>query len=267
MGYAFKTVLAHRDNFGGTRPFSSIKYIVLHYTANDGDRALSNAKYFQSAHKPATSAHYFVDDNMIVRSVPDNYTAYSVGGNKYADSVVTGGGRLYGTVTNANSISIEMCDVKKDGKYQATEETMENAADLCRKLMKKYHIGISNVIRHFDVTGKHCPVYFMDLAAWERFKDRLREHRFAAGKVYVAMQPFYLRSSYGMEGANKVPYDMLSPALRKKCRKRFGYAIFRKGKTFRLDRVEYDGYNVWGRIKQGYYVPLIYRGKMRAAPK
>lgn len=37
---------ASKSNYGGTRKLSAIKYIVIHYTANDGDTALSNAKYF-----------------------------------------------------------------------------------------------------------------------------------------------------------------------------------------------------------------------------
>ncbi len=150
-----KTALAHKSNFGGTRALSSIRYIVLHYTANDGDSGESNAKYFQKPNRNA-SAHYFVDDDSITQSVPDNFIAWSVGGKKYTDCEKTGGGKLYGTATNANSISIEMCDTKKDGKLRATEKTMKNAAALCMELMEKYHIDISRVIRHFDVNGKHC---------------------------------------------------------------------------------------------------------------
>jgi N-acetylmuramoyl-L-alanine amidase CwlA len=33
------------------------------------------------------------------------------------------------------------------------------------------------VVRHFDVTGKHCPAYFMEPTAWELFKNRLREEK------------------------------------------------------------------------------------------
>ena len=50
---------ASKENYGGTRSLSNIKYIVLHYTANDGDTAISNAKYFSSGSRGA-SAHYFV---------------------------------------------------------------------------------------------------------------------------------------------------------------------------------------------------------------
>ena len=265
MGVMRKTVLAHKSNFGGTRALSSIRYIVLHYTANDGDSDESNTKYFQASDRNA-SAHYFVDDDSITQSVPDNFIAWSVGGKKYTDCEKTGGGKMYGIATNANSISIEMCDTKKDGKLQATEKTMKNAAALCMELMEKYNIDISRVIRHFDVNGKHCPAYFMDAAAWEEFKNRLHKHKFETGRTYTATQSCYLRKSAGT-GKNTVPYCSLSDAVRKKCRNALGPAVFRKGKTFRLMKVLCSGEDAWGQMKSGYWVPLVYKGKARAEMK
>lgn len=265
MGVMRKTVLAHKSNFGGTRALSSIRYIVLHYTANDGDSDESNTKYFQAPDRNA-SAHYFVDDDSITQSVPDNFIAWSVGGKKYTDCEKTGGGKMYGIAKNVNSISIEMCDTKKDGKLQATEKTMKNAAALCMELMEKYNIDISRVIRHFDVNGKHCPAYFMDAAAWEEFKNRLHKHKFETGRTYTATQSCYLRKSAGT-GKNTVPYCSLSDAVRKKCRNALGPAVFRKGKTFRLMKVLCSGEDAWGQMKSGYWVPLVYKGKVRAEMK
>lgn len=266
-GYKFQTMLAHKDNFGGIRPYSAIRYIVIHYTANDGDHDESNARYFQTAHKPATSAHYFVDDDSVTRSVPDHYIAYAVGGKKYTDTAATGGGRLYGIVTNANSISIEMCDTKRDGKYQATEMTMANAAALCRKLMDQYRIDSDHVVRHFDVTGKHCPVYLMDDAVWTKFKERLRKKTFQINQTYAPVRACYLRDSAGAKSTNRVSYNTLSDELKKKCRKKGGFAVFKKGKTFRLMEVKDVGRNVWGRMKSGYWIPLIYKEKVLVKSK
>ena len=172
MSYVFKNNLARKENYGDKRSISKIKYIVLHYTANDGDTDEANGKYFHNNVVKA-SAHYFVDDDSVTQTVPDNYVAYSVGGKKWNDCNKTGGGKLYGVVTNTNSISIEMCDTKRDGKVMATEATMANAAALCKTLMDKYNVDINHVIRHFDVNGKHCPAYFMDNTAWSNFKKRL----------------------------------------------------------------------------------------------
>ena len=172
MSYTLKEQLANPRNYGGSRAASQIRYLVYHYTGNDGDMAANNAKYFQNNIVKA-SAHYFVDDTTVWRSVPDLKVAWSVGGSKYANADKTGGGTMYGVITNTNSLSIEMCDTIRNGVYQASEATLANAAALGRALMEKYGIPIENVYRHFDVTGKHCPSYLVNAQKWAEFKKRL----------------------------------------------------------------------------------------------
>ena len=172
MSYTLKEQLANPRNYGGSRAASQIRYLVYHYTGNDGDMAANNAKYFQNNIVKA-SAHYFVDDTTVWRSVPDLKVAWSVGGSKYANADKTGGGTMYGVITNTNSLSIEMCDTIRNGVYQASEATLANAAALGRALMEKYGIPIENVYRHFDVTGKHCPSYLVSAQKWAEFKKRL----------------------------------------------------------------------------------------------
>ena len=173
-----KIKTANRNNYGGKRNIADIKYIVIHYTANDGDTAMSNAKYFASGSRGA-SAHYFVDSKNIVQSVKDNFVAWAVGGNKYNDVAKTGGGKFYGKCTNSNSLSIEICDDVKNNAIYPTEATINNVVELVRTLMKKYNIDISNVIRHFDVTGKKCPMYWcgdsQKNAIWISIKNRIVE--------------------------------------------------------------------------------------------
>lgn len=173
MAYVLKTNIATKGNYGSSRSTSNIKYLIIHFTANDGDTDESNAKYFKNNVVKA-SAHYFVDDDSVTQSVPDNYAAYAVGGTKYNDCSKTGGGKMYKTITNANSISIEMCDTFKNGKNDVSEKTVENTIALAKVLMKKYNISINNVYRHFDVNGKYCPAYYMDASAWANFKIKLQ---------------------------------------------------------------------------------------------
>lgn len=168
--------IADNRNYGAKRDTSNIKWIVMHYTANDGDTDTGNANYFATGYRGA-SAHYFVDDDSITRSVPDNYVAWSVGGAKWDDCGKTGGGKYYGQCNNSNSISIEMCDTIRDGRIDVTDKTLRNAANLCRSLMYKYNIDINHVICHFDVNGKHCPDFgngawiFGERKAFKRFKE------------------------------------------------------------------------------------------------
>lgn len=166
MGYTLKEQLANKENYGSRRRLSDILYIVIHYTANDGDTDENNGKYFRNNIVKA-SAHYFVDSDSVTRSVPDDYVAYSVGGNKYANCATTGGGKFYGKCTNANSLSVELCDDYKNGTVYPSAATIANALELVRDLMRKYGVPVSHVIRHFDVTGKNCPAYWTNDSKWK----------------------------------------------------------------------------------------------------
>lgn len=142
-----------------------IKYIVLHYTANNGDTARGNGNYF-AKNNTGTSAHYFVDDTEIVQSVEDNKTAYHCGGVRY-----------YSDCRNRISIGVEMCSRKDSkGNYYFTDDTLNNCIKLVRYLMERYNIPIDNVIRHYDVTRKKCPAPFVDNEElYNNFKRRLTE--------------------------------------------------------------------------------------------
>lgn len=158
-----KTKYAHSSNYGIGRT-KTIKYIVIHYTANDGDTAEGNGNYFSQPNRNS-SAHYFVDETMVVQSVKDRDTAWHCGGNKYC----------HADCRNNNSIGVEMCSEKdKNGTYFFNETTIKNTVELVKQLMKKYNIPIDRVIRHYDVTSKSCPEPFVRCPdSWERFKNRL----------------------------------------------------------------------------------------------
>lgn len=159
VGYIFKTNLANKSNYGNVRALSKIQWIVIHYTENDGDTDENNGKYFKNNIVKA-SAHYFVDDDSVTQSVPDNYVAWSVGDKRWSNYKTTGGAKYYGTVNNTNSLSIEICDDVKNGVIYPSAKTIENALTLAKEKMKQYNIPQERVIRHFDVSGKVCPAYW-----------------------------------------------------------------------------------------------------------
>lgn len=88
---------------------------------------------------------------------------------------------------------------------------------------------------------------------------------FETDKTYTVTQACYLRSSAGAKSTNKVLYSTLSAAVKKKCRNKLGYAVFKKNKTFRLMKVQYVGANIWGQMKSGYWVQLVYKEKARVS--
>lgn len=197
MAYVLKTNLADKRNYGGQRATSKIKYLVIHYTANDGDTDESEARYFKN-NIPKASAHYFVDDDSVTQSVPDNFVAYAVGGTKIMANVDIGGGTMYGVVKNSNSISVELCDTIKDGKPTLSEKTKENAIAFIKSLMIKHGIDINHVYRHFDVTGKKCPSYFVDNKAWANFKLELQStfNNSAIAKINTAANTVYTQNAF-----------------------------------------------------------------------
>lgn len=142
-----------------------IKYIVVHFTANNGDTAYGNTNYFKSYR--GSSAHYFVDENGIYQSIEDKNIAWHCGAKKYKHS----------TCRNSNSLGVELCSRKDSkGNFYFMNKTVYNAVELVKMLMAKYNVPIANVIRHYDVTGKNCPEPFVrNIEAWHNFKDRLEE--------------------------------------------------------------------------------------------
>ena len=147
----------------------TIEFIVIHYTGNNGDSAKNNADYFARSKNLSASAHYFVDENEVWQSVKDTDTAWHCGAKTYK----------HNKCRNSNSIGVELCSCKdNNGKYYFKDNTITNAANLVKELMKKYNVPIENVIRHYDVTGKQCPAPMVDDAAlWNRFKEMLREKK------------------------------------------------------------------------------------------
>ena len=156
---------ANGANFahGRTQP---IQFLVIHYTANNGDTVQNNLDYF-AGNAVGASAHYFVDENGYGQSVKDADTAWHCGASSYR----------HPTCRNANSIGIELCS-KKDsrGNYYFMDQTVYNAAALARQLMQTYGIDRAHVLRHYDVTGKRCPAPMVDNPTlWENFLNLLED--------------------------------------------------------------------------------------------
>ena len=154
----------NKANYGAGRK-EPVRYVVLHYTGNNGDTAKNNAIYF-ARESPGVSAHYFTDEyDTVWRSVEDRDTAWHCGAKSYR----------HPHCRNANSVGVEMCS-RKDGtgRFYIKERTVANAVRITVYLMKKHNIPPENILRHFDVTGKICPEPFVsDVALWEAFLRKL----------------------------------------------------------------------------------------------
>ena len=149
------------------RKLEDVKYIVIHYTGNEGDTAINNCKYFAQSNNRAAGAHFFIDQaGNICQSIDPKYTAWAVGG---CYSTSNGAGNYYKICTNANSVSIELCDLA-DGQpsWKMTAAT--------RKLVlyiRKMCPNAKTIIRHWDVNGKDCPTTMVgkNNEEWKTFKQ------------------------------------------------------------------------------------------------
>lgn len=173
-------VEANPKNFNshGIRQPSSIKYIVAHYTGNINDTARNNAIYFRDNVVNA-SAHYFCWEDTIYQSVKDIYPAYAVGlGSRKTPWIPNP--PMYKTITNSNSISVEICGSKNSRK--GSDQTLETAAMLIADLLDKYGLTPSCLYRHYDVTGKSCPAWAVDDLEWTIFKTAVCNHFYKEGE-------------------------------------------------------------------------------------
>ena len=167
----------------------AIRYLVVHYTGAPGT-ARNNGAYFASRGDIGASAHYFVDAQDIVQSVPDSDRAWHCGAASYR----------HPECRNDNSIGVELCCYQDAaGRWRFDPATVANAVLLIRALMAQYNIDIDHIVRHYDVTGKVCPEPFVrDASAWAEFKARLTapetEEEYMTRYNTVAEMPDYYRA-------------------------------------------------------------------------
>jgi len=128
-----------------------LKGIVIHWTANTdkGANAIANRNYFQNHPNIQASAHYIVDDNYIVRCIPEIEVAWHAGGTNYTNLAKT----KFNSKPNNYLIGIEMC-VNSDGNW---DKTYQNTVILVADILKRHDLSVYNIYRHHDITGKDCP--------------------------------------------------------------------------------------------------------------
>lgn len=132
-----------------------IKGIVIHYTANPGSTAMQNRDYFEGlkdSKKTMASSHFVVGlEGEIVQCIPTWEIAYA------------------SNERNSDTVSIETCHLTEDGFY--TKETYQSMVELTAWLCRKFDLTEDDVIRHYDITEKICPKYFVENEdAWQDFK-------------------------------------------------------------------------------------------------
>lgn len=151
-----KTVKKRRDR---------IEFLVVHYTANTnpGADAKMNAIYLRN--KRAAGTHYCIDDKQIIQCTDEHNVAYAVGDRKWFGFIPKPW--LKNKIKNNNSLSFEMCFGGGRNDSLIVETT---AQQLGWQLVNK-GLDISRVVRHHDVSGKHCPRFFYMEDKWNQARE------------------------------------------------------------------------------------------------
>ena len=148
------------------KKIGKVKNIVIHWIGNAGTTAENNAKYFDGlkvGKRNSTgeyiyaSSHYIIgNDGVVVRCVPENEVAY------------------HASDANSYSIGVEVCHPDWSGK--PTQKAHESLVSLLVELCKKYKLEPTRaIIRHYDVTGKTCPKYYVeDVGAFKKLKEEVK---------------------------------------------------------------------------------------------
>ena len=137
-------------------PVEKVNYIAIHYTANPGSTAMSNRNYFENlatTQENKVSSHFVVGlDGEVVQCIPTSEMSYAT------------------NARNVDTISIECCHPDETGQFN--DETYNSAVKLTAWLCTRFGLNSDQVIRHYDVTGKDCPKYYVENPdAWFQMKS------------------------------------------------------------------------------------------------
>ena len=141
-------------------PVQKVNAIVIHYVGNPGTSAAANRSFFEGL---AVSGETYASSNFIVglegeilQCVPVNEVAYC------------------SSDRNSDTVSIEVCHPDAEGQF--TQASMASLVKLTAWLCEAFHLSADDVIRHYDVTGKECPLYYVHHPeAWQGLKEAVAQ--------------------------------------------------------------------------------------------
>ena len=142
------------------KQLDEVNAVVIHYVGNPGTTAAQNRSYFENiieTKEASVSSHYIVGlEGEIIQCVPLDEISYASNNR------------------NEDTIAIECCHPDETGEFNAA--TYDSAVKLTAYLCILYNLDPdTDVIRHYDVTGKECPKYFVDYEnQWNLFKAQVK---------------------------------------------------------------------------------------------
>ncbi len=131
-----------------------VKNIVIHYVGNPNTTAKANRDYFNNP-KTTVSSHFIVGlDGEVIQCLP--LFERSAASNH----------------RNKDTVSIETCHPDESGEF--SKETYNSLVNLTAFLCYSFDLKEDDVIRHYDITGKICPKYYVENEdEWQNFKTKV----------------------------------------------------------------------------------------------
>lgn len=145
--YVDLQLIAENEYSRPGKKLDTVNGIVVHYVANPGTSAAANRSYFaglaQSKITYASSNFIIGLEGEVIQCVPADEVAYASNNR------------------NSDTLSIECCHPDETGKF--ADATYESLVRLCADICNEFELDpMTDIIRHYDVTGKLCPLYFVE---------------------------------------------------------------------------------------------------------
>lgn len=127
---------------------TEVNNIVVHYLGNPGTTGQENRDYFDSlaySGEEYASTHFVIGlEGEIIQLIPLDEISYCSNDRNY------------------DTVAIECCHPDESGVF--TDATYESLVLLTAWLCEYFELDYTDVIRHYDVTGKICPRAFVENA-------------------------------------------------------------------------------------------------------
>jgi len=132
----------------------AVRDIAVHYVGNPNTSAQANRNYFDSPDS-TVSSHFLVGlEGEVILCVPLDEKSSAT------------------NERNRDTISIEVCHPDETGVF--SEKTYRSLIRLLSWLCEEFDLKRENLIRHYDVTGKKCPLYYVEHPEkWEELKNEV----------------------------------------------------------------------------------------------
>ena len=134
-----------------------VRNIVIHYVGNPGTTAQQNRDYYASR-SSEVSSHFVIGlKGEVIQCIPLHEKS-SASNHR-----------------NKDTISIEVCHPDESGKF--TDASYQSLVKLTAWLLDVCDLDSNDVIRHYDITGKQCPLYFVtNDGEWEKFINAVEDN-------------------------------------------------------------------------------------------